>query len=155
MIITINEDLTSHITTEDNLLECFIPSYNPETLKTFVSRGEVQAFAQTIESNLNYFSRVLTKAEKIEAAKAQLESTRSQMRVSMRQARLQLLLAGHLTIITDAILAMKGEVGAQARIEWEYSTEVFRSQPLTQSMQSVLSLTDLQMDDLFVAAALL
>lgn len=67
MNITINDDLTGNIITEDGLLECILPSYNPETLQPFGSRNEAQSFAQTIGSNPNYFSKKLTDEEKAAA----------------------------------------------------------------------------------------
>jgi hypothetical protein len=66
MIITINDDLTSNVTTEDGLLECNLPSYNPETQQPFASREDVQAFAESTASNPNYFIKKLSKEEKDE-----------------------------------------------------------------------------------------
>jgi hypothetical protein len=67
MIVDIKDDLTSHVTTSDGLLECNLPNYNPETLAPFSSREEVQAFANAL-TNLNYFRRKLTQ-EEAEAAR--------------------------------------------------------------------------------------
>lgn len=75
--------------------------------------------------------------------------------VTVRQVRLQLLAAGYLPTVTDAIAAMTGPEGEAARIEWEYATEVKRDHPLTQALMAVLGLTDEQMNELFVAAAAL
>lgn len=75
--------------------------------------------------------------------------------VTMRQARLALLAGGYLATVTDAIKAMTGDEGTAARIEWEYSQDVKRSQPLTQSLAALLNLTELQVDELFIAAAAL
>tara|TARA_R110000851_G_scaffold280479_1_gene433776 strand:+ start:2177 stop:2581 length:405 start_codon:yes stop_codon:yes gene_type:complete len=68
MIITINDDLTSHIVNEDNSLECLLPAYNPETQVPFGTAAEVNAFAKTIAANPNYFSRVLSDEEKAQIA---------------------------------------------------------------------------------------
>jgi hypothetical protein len=67
MIVEIKDDLTSHVTTSDGLLECNLPNYNPETLVPFSSREEVQAFANAL-TNPNYFRRKLTQ-EEAEAAR--------------------------------------------------------------------------------------
>jgi len=69
--------------------------------------------------------------------------------VSMRQARLALLGAGLLGVVSDTIASMPGVQGEAARIEWEYATEVLRDSPLVLGMPG---LTAEQLDALFVAA---
>lgn len=76
-------------------------------------------------------------------------------RVTMRQARLVLLNAGLLSAVNTAIANMPGIEGEAARIEWDYSNEVVRNQPLTLSLASALGLTPEQMDALFVQASTL
>ena len=73
--------------------------------------------------------------------------------VTMRQARLALLGAGVLTTADAAIAAMPGIEGEAARIEWEYAHEARRDAALVASMAAALSLTDWQLDALFVTAA--
>jgi hypothetical protein len=73
--------------------------------------------------------------------------------VTMRQARLALLGASLLDTVTAAIAGMSGAQGDAARIEWEFSSEVKRSQPLVQALTPTLGLTDAQLDALFMAAA--
>lgn len=73
--------------------------------------------------------------------------------VTMRQARLALLAAGKLATVNTAIAGMTGAQGEAARIEWEFSSEVTRTQPLVTSMGQVLNLNDAQLDALFIAAA--
>ena len=68
MIITIREDLTSNVTTDDGLRECELPNYNPETLVPFGNSTEVEEFANAIGSNPNYFVPKLSDEEK-QAAK--------------------------------------------------------------------------------------
>lgn len=75
--------------------------------------------------------------------------------VTMRQARLALLAAGYLTTVANAVAAMPGAEGEAARIEWEFSGEVKRSQPLTEALAAVLGLTSMQTDALFISAAAL
>lgn len=55
MIITVREDLTSTIISNDGLFQCELPKYNPETLVPFGNADEVEAFASTINGNSNYF----------------------------------------------------------------------------------------------------
>ena len=153
MIITINDDLTSHIVNADNSLECFLPAYNPETQMPFGNEAEVNAFARTIGANPNYFSRVLTEEEKAAAAEERLATARGAMSVTMRQARQALLAAGHLVTVSDAIAAMTGEAGQAAQIDWEFAATVVRNDSLTQALATVLELWDEQVDDLFIAAA--
>lgn len=73
--------------------------------------------------------------------------------VTMRQARLALLEAGLLAAVNSTIQEMQGQSGEAARIEWEFSSEVYRSRPLVQSLAPVLGMTDSQLDQLFVAAS--
>ena len=75
--------------------------------------------------------------------------------VTMRQARLALFGAGKLATVNEAIAAMPGVQGEAARIEWEFSSEVRRTQPLVMAMGQVLGMTDVQLDALFIAAATL
>lgn len=73
--------------------------------------------------------------------------------VSMRQARLALLDAGMLADVDAAVASMPGVEGDAARIEWEYAATVGRSSPLVASLAVALSLTQAQLDALFVQAA--
>ena len=75
--------------------------------------------------------------------------------VTMRQARLALLAAGKLAAVSSAIAGMTGAEGDAARIEWEFSSEVKRNQPLVTSLGKVLGLTAVQLDNLFVTASTL
>ncbi len=75
--------------------------------------------------------------------------------VTMRQARLALLGAGILSSIDAAIDAMPSPQKEAARIEWEYSQEVHRDQPLVLALAPALGLTDAQIDALFIAASAL
>jgi hypothetical protein len=68
--------------------------------------------------------------------------------VTMRQARLALLAAGHLATV-DAALAQD----PAAKIQWEYATHVYRTEALVGQMAQLLSLSDQQLDELFIAAS--
>ena len=72
--------------------------------------------------------------------------------IDMRRARLALLQAGLLDTVETAIVGMSGTEGKAARIEWEYATVIRRNHPLVGLLQESLSLTDEQMDELFIAA---
>ena len=75
--------------------------------------------------------------------------------VTMRQARLALLGAGNLSAVNAAIAGMTGTAGDAARIEWDYSSSVKRTQPLVLQMGAALGLTKAQLDQLFITAAAL
>ena len=79
-MITVNSDLTSNIVTDDGLLECNLPSYNPETQVAFSSETEVIKFINTrLLKNPNYFFTKLSDEEKLtQQQKAESESIRSQ-----------------------------------------------------------------------------
>lgn len=73
--------------------------------------------------------------------------------VTMRQARLALLEAGKLTAVNNAIAALPGAAGDEARVEWEFSSAVERHRPLVAALAGALNLSDSQLDALFVRAA--
>jgi hypothetical protein len=50
---------------------------------------------------------------------------------------------------------MTGTAGDAARIEWDYSSSVKRTQPLVLQMGAALGLTSAQLDQLFITAATL
>lgn len=71
--------------------------------------------------------------------------------VSMRQARLALLGAGLLSSVNAAIAAG----GPADQITWEYATEVDRNSDLVVNLSQALGLSDVDLDNLFTAAAAL
>jgi hypothetical protein len=75
--------------------------------------------------------------------------------VTMRQARLALLAAGKLAQVDTAIAALSEPTRTAAQIEWEYSNEVQRSNGIVSQLGPALSLTEAEIDALFVAAAAL
>lgn len=74
-------------------------------------------------------------------------------KVTMRQARLALLQAGLLDDTEALIASLEGPEGQAARIEWDYSSEVFRNKPFVISLGAQLGLDDEQLDALFIAAS--
>jgi len=71
--------------------------------------------------------------------------------VTMRQARLAIHNAGLLPTL-DALIAA---ADMETQITWEASITVERNNPITLTLASALNLTDDQLDDLFIAAAIL
>lgn len=70
--------------------------------------------------------------------------------ITMRQARLELLSRGMLATVNSQVASMSEE----AKIEWEYSNEVHRDNPLISSIATMLSLDSAAIDELFIAASL-
>lgn len=74
--------------------------------------------------------------------------------VSMRQARLALLVTGRLNMIAGVLAGIPDEGQKQAAlIEWEYASEVHRNHGLMNPMRAALGMTEADMDDLFIIAA--
>jgi hypothetical protein len=76
-------------------------------------------------------------------------------KVTMRQARLALLAAGLLDDVEAAIDALPEPPRRAARIEWEFSSEVFRDRDFVLMLGQALGLDSQEMDDLFITAATL
>lgn len=79
----------------------------------------------------------------------QEDTSYSPMRVTMRQARLQLHKDGMLTDAEQAINDLPEPDRTEALIEWEYATSVERHSPLVASLGQALSLDDDQLNALF------
>lgn len=73
--------------------------------------------------------------------------------VTMRQARLALLHAGLLEAVSQAIAALPSPEKEAAEIEWEYAQTVERHNGIVSELQAALSLTNEQLDTLFLDAA--
>lgn len=72
--------------------------------------------------------------------------------VTMRQARLALLQAGLLATVDVVIDALPSPQKEAARIEWDYSSEVWRDKPFVIQLGVALGLDDAALDALFIAA---
>lgn len=68
--------------------------------------------------------------------------------ITMRQARLQLLEVGLLDDVEASVA-----LDRKSQIEWEYANEVYRESPLIESVKGALSLTDEQIDEMFMKAS--
>lgn len=71
--------------------------------------------------------------------------------VSMRQARLALIDAGHY----DAVQAAIAQADERTRVEWEFAATVERGSPIVATLAQALGLLDETLDALFTAAATL
>jgi hypothetical protein len=94
-------------------------------------------------------------SKEVKAYLAAQEESAKPKRVTMRQARLALLKAGLLDNVQDIVANMPGAEGAAARIEWEYSSEILRAQPLVSQLGAALKLTPADLDALFLSASTL
>lgn len=75
-------------------------------------------------------------------------------KVTPRQIRIALTLAGiSESFIDSAIDALSEPNRSVAKITWEYSTEIFRDNPLILSLAPAMGLTSEQVDGLFIQAA--
>lgn len=75
--------------------------------------------------------------------------------VTMRQARLALFGAGLLGGVESAIDALEEPQRTAARIEWDYSSEVYRNKPFVAVLSQSLGLSEHDLDGLFLAASAL
>jgi hypothetical protein len=73
--------------------------------------------------------------------------------VTMRQARLALLAAGHLQDLAAAIEALPSPQKEAAQIEWEYAATIERVSPLTALLAAAVNLDAQQLDALFTSAS--
>lgn len=73
--------------------------------------------------------------------------------VTMRQARLALLAAGLLESVETAIDALPEPPRTAARIEWDHSNTVQRTNAFVLQLGGLLGLSSQQLDELFIAAA--
>lgn len=73
--------------------------------------------------------------------------------VTMLQARLALQAAELLEQANATIAALPGKDGESARTYWEFANNVLRDNPLVALLAANLSLTDAQIDQLFMTAS--
>ena len=73
--------------------------------------------------------------------------------VTLRQAKLQLSRAGLLPAVDEFIAAMDGQPGEEARIEWNFATELRRDHQLVEALGPQFNLSSDDIDGLFVEAA--
>jgi len=101
-------------------------------------------------------SSVSLSGEQIEEFNVSVSGSLSAPRVvSIKQARKALALAGISSgAVVAAISAIENDLERDlAKIDWETSQTVRRDSSLVVSMATALSLTDTQVDNLFIAAA--
>jgi hypothetical protein len=119
--------------------------------------GEV--FAYETQSEREQFGAVdlvaMTDEEVADHLAPDAPSVEVPQKVTMRQARLALLTAGLLDDVESAIDALPEPPRKAARIEWEFSSEVYRDRDFVLMLGQVLGLDSEEMDDLFITAATL
>ena len=73
--------------------------------------------------------------------------------VTARQARLALLQEGLLSTVEAAIESLEEPMKTQAKIEWEYATEVNRFSPMVEMIGTACGLDSQQLNELFAKAS--
>ena len=126
------------------------PEYNPET--QFVREGEPKLtskghYEQTWEIVDFTEEEIANKKEQARQALVAQSNV-----VSMRQARIALHRNGYLAQIDRIIEAMEEPAKTEARIEWDYSTEIHKNKALVQAIASALNLDEYALADLFIEA---
>ena len=118
-----------------------------------VKRLSDSASIPSVEGNSDYAKYLAWVAQGNTALPAPVVPLAVPTVVTMRQARLALLGAGLLGSIDAAINALESPAKEAARIEWEYSQEVSRTQPFVQLLAPALGLSEEELDELFTAAS--
>lgn len=133
------------------------PAYDPVTQRVQSATPELTGLGHW-EQRWEVVEMFTTQEDKDAAIAADTEAKRVAAVpkvVTMRQARLALLGAGLLPGVTAAINAMDSPQKEGAQIEWEYSQTVERDRGFVLLLGAALGLTELQLDNLFVAAGAL
>lgn len=73
--------------------------------------------------------------------------------VTMRQARLALLAANRLGMVEFAIASMESPQREAAQIEWEFAATVDRTSPLVGVLAAATSMSEEELDQLFLLAS--
>ena len=73
--------------------------------------------------------------------------------VTMLQARLALIAAGHFKAVDAFIASMPGDEGDAARAYWDFAKQVVRDDPLVSKLATHLNLSSIELDQLFIAAS--
>ena len=113
---------------------------------TVMSWKEIDMFKDYADENGIVVTKLEQEADYLQAKfKATVPTV-----ISMRQARLALLGAGLLSVVENSIISGTDEA---MKIEWEYATEVRRDWESLIAMATVLGLTELDLDNLFIEGA--
>lgn len=127
---------------------------------SYMQDGSVHAFRDGVETwipasedNPDWLALQAWVSEGNEIASYSAPAAVTPSSVTIRQAKLQMSRAGILGAVNDFIDGMEGQEGEEARIEWDYATELRRDHPLVAALGPQFNLTDADIDDLFVEAA--
>lgn len=87
MNIAIHSDLSCVIVSDDEMTECRLPSYNPETLVPFSSEDEVRRYAQSIEGRPHFFTPRVTQVPSVKVSPVEFKLLfTSTERVAVKQS---------------------------------------------------------------------
>jgi len=130
--------------TEAELLAIGISTWTLVEVATPLGADEVfDSYSESVVGN------VITRTEVNRAMTAQELVDATPSVVTMRQARLALRQSGLLAAVDAAVVAMTGDAGTDAQIEWEFSSTVDRNMPLVAGLAAGLGFTSVQLDALF------
>lgn len=135
----LNDDPDGDAVLISGAMESSMPMHGIQTTYEVVSVDDAK-----IPADKSFFSHRYENGEIIPVAKDRVVP----QSVDMAQARLALLDAGYLDDVEAAMAGMP----KSAQIEWEFRTTVARSSSLVQAVAQLLSLTESQIDDLFILA---
>lgn len=143
----------------DNKITSFFESSNKDLEDEFLknNNGYIKIDFDFVE-DLDYYlydekNKTFVLIEKFEELKeqkrlAEVEPEPIPKVITMRQARLQLLELGLLDDV-EALVSLD----RKSQIEWEYANEVYRQSLLIELVKEAISLTDEQIDDMFLSAS--
>ena len=92
-------------------------------------------------------------ADEITARRNAAVKSKTPQAVTMLQARLALIAAGHFKAVDSFIASMPGDEGDAARAYWGFAKQVVRDDPLVSKLATHLNLSSIALDQLFIAAS--
>lgn len=122
------------------------PSFDPDTEVLEGPTYQVNTDEQIVQKNYNV--RALTQQEVAD----RLQTKRNGMVVSPFQAKAAMLAAGIYSTVESLVLNSEDET---LKLAWEYAIEWRRTSPSVIALAQAANLTDVDLDNLFEAAALI
>lgn len=118
-------------------------------LKGYIEVKDIPTFElkDGFETQLHYVNGIFSFDYKPVERPAEEPIKRVPNSITMRQTKLTLLAKGLLTVVENAIAEMNDEA---TRIEWEYATNVERTNVLVNSLCTLLGMSDDEIDEFFI-----
>jgi hypothetical protein len=125
------------------------------TNNNMIQRMDDNVFIPFDEANTDYQQYIFWIAEGNTPQPVDPSPVVIPQQITMKQARVCLIINGLYTQINTAIQGLTGVAGEIAKVEWEYSTTMERNNILVQQITTELNWTSEQLDALFTQAATL